>query len=86
MYPAPEIRYCRHKGSARKNGESCCSEFPASMEPLFITQHEFTYSFCHGYFDVFQIKFSLHKTLKNILTTFPTDRIKGFMGPVLLTT
>ena len=38
-----EILYCHHKGSARKNGESCCSEFPASMKTLFITQHEFTY-------------------------------------------
>lgn len=66
MSPVSEIRYCHHEGSARKNGESCCYEFPASMKPLFITQHELTYSFYHGYFDVFKIKFSLHKTFKNI--------------------
>jgi hypothetical protein len=82
MSAAPEIRYCHHKGSARKNGESCCSEFPASMNPVFITQHEFTYSLCHGYFDVFLVKFSLHKTFKNIFT-FPTDKIRGFIEPVL---
>jgi hypothetical protein len=86
MSSASEIRYCHHKGSARKNRESCCSEFPTSMKPLFITQHEFTYSFYHGYFEVFQMKFDLHKTFKNALTTLPADRIRGFIGPVLLTT